>query len=140
MPLENGVDFLRLRTGQTIVIPFRSLIIFCTNIDPYHLADEAFFRRIQMKVGVYNPDETIYRQIFKQVCQETDIYFDDASYRHLIEKWYLNDKRDFQAVHPRDILTILKALCNYANQDIHLTDELIDEACSIYFVKQNPVI
>jgi predicted ATPase with chaperone activity len=140
MPLENGVDFLRLRTGQTIVIPFRSLIIFCTNIDPYHLADEAFFRRIQMKVGVYNPEETIYRQIFKRVCEETDIYFDDSSYRHLIEKWYLNDKRDFQAVHPRDILTIVKALCNYAHQDIHLTDEMIDEACSMYFVRQNPVI
>jgi predicted ATPase with chaperone activity len=139
MPLENGVDFLRLRTGQTIVIPFRALIIFCTNIDPYHLADEAFFRRIQMKVGVYNPDETIYKQIFQRVCQETNIYFDNSSYQHLIEKWYLNDKRDLQAVHPRDILTIIKALCTYANQEIHLTEELIDEACNIYFVRQNPV-
>jgi hypothetical protein len=34
----------------------------------------------------------------------------------------------------------VKALCNYANQDIHLTDEMIDEACSMYFVRQNPVI
>ncbi|MFZ2097118.1 MAG: hypothetical protein WAV05_10815 [Anaerolineales bacterium] len=140
IPLENGVDFLRLRTGQTIVIPFRALIIFCTNIDPYLLADEAFFRRIQMKVAVYHPDEAIYRQIFKKMCEETDIYFDESSYRHLIEKWYINDKRDLQAVHPRDILGIVKALCNYENQEILLTEELIDEACGIYFVKQNPAL
>lgn len=135
MPLENGVDFLRLRTGQTIVIPFRALIIFCTNLDPFNLADEAFFRRIQMKVGIFNPDESNYKRIFQRVCQQTDIYFDESSYEHLIEKWYRNDGREFQAVHPRDLLTIVKALCSYDDREIHLTQELIDEACDIYFVK-----
>jgi predicted ATPase with chaperone activity len=135
MPLENGVDFLRLRTGQTIVIPFRALIIFCTNLDPYHLADEAFFRRIQMKVGIFNPDESNFKRIYQRVCQQMGIYFDEGSYEHLIEKWYLNDKRQFQAVHPRDLLTIAKALCDYEEKEVHLTPELIDEACEIYFVK-----
>lgn len=134
-PLENGVDFLRLRTGQTIVIPFRSLIIFCTNIDPYSLADEAFFRRIQMKVGITSPDEANYKKIFQQACQQTDIYYDDISFQHLVERWYRADGRTFQGVHPRDILTIVKALCRYENREIHLTDELLDEACEIYFVK-----
>lgn len=134
-PLENGVDFLRLRTGQTIVIPFRSLIIFCTNIDPYSLADEAFFRRIQMKVGITSPDEASYKKIFQRACQLTDIYYDDISFQHLVEKWYRDDGRPFQGVHPRDILAIVKALCNYEKREIHLTDELIDEACDIYFVK-----
>ncbi|HSB66272.1 MAG TPA: hypothetical protein VLD65_06815 [Anaerolineales bacterium] len=134
-PLENGVDFLRLRTGQTIVIPFRSLIIFCTNLDPFSLADEAFFRRIQMKVGLTTPDEPSYKIIFQRVCQQTGIYFDEPSYQHLVQRWYLNDGRAFQGVHPRDLMTIVLALCNYENRDIHLTDELIDEACEIYFVK-----
>ncbi len=134
-PLENGSDFLRLRTGQTIVIPFRALIIFCTNLDPYSLADEAFFRRIQMKVGISTPDEPSFKQIFKQACQNASIYFDEVSYKHLVEKWYLRDGRSFQGVHPRDILAIILALCNYESQDIHLTNELIDEACEIYFVK-----
>jgi predicted ATPase with chaperone activity len=134
-PLENGVDFLRLRTGQTIVIPFRSLIIFCTNIDPFSLADEAFFRRIQMKVGISTPDEPSFKLIFQRVCQQNGIYYDEISYQHLVEKWYRNDGRPFQGVHPRDIMAIVLALCNYENQDIHLTDEIIDEACEIYFVK-----
>jgi predicted ATPase with chaperone activity len=135
IPLENGVDFLRLRTGQTIVIPFRELIIFCTNIDPFNLADEAFFRRIQMKVGIFNPDEPSYKQIFQRVCQQTGIYYDESSYNHLIDKWYRNDGRQFQAVQPRDLLAIVKALCTYDDREIQITDELIDEACEIYFVK-----
>ena len=135
MPLENGVDFLRLRTGQTLVIPFRALIIFCTNIDPFSLADEAFFRRIQMKVGITNPDEPSFKEIFQRVCQASGIYYDEFSYQHLVEKWYRNDGRPFQGVHPRDLVTIILALCNYENSDIHLTNELIDEACEIYFVR-----
>ena len=135
MPLENGVDFLRLRTGQTLVIPFRALIIFCTNLDPFNLADEAFFRRIQMKVGVFTPDEPSYKRIFQRMCKQIGIYFDEASYGHLIEKWYRNDNRPFQAVHPRDLLTIIKALCNYDDSPVILSPELIDEACEIYFVK-----
>jgi len=134
-PLENGVDFLRLRTGQTITIPFRSLIIFCTNLDPFSLADEAFFRRIQMKVGITNPDETNFKLIFQKACEQAGIYYDEFSYQHLVEKWYRSDGRAFQGVHPRDLMTILLALCNYENRDIHLTNELIDEACEIYFVK-----
>ena len=135
MPLENGVDFLRLRTGQTLVIPFRALIIFCTNLDPFNLADEAFFRRIQMKVGIFTPDEPSYKRIFQRVCNQISIYFDEISYSHLIEKWYRNDNRQFQAVHPRDLLNIIKALCNYDNSPVLLTTDLVDEACEIYFVK-----
>ncbi len=135
MPLENGVDFLRLRTGQTLVIPFRALIIFCTNLDPYHLADEAFFRRIQMKVGIFAPDEPSYKQIFLRVCQQMRVRFDEVSYAHLLDRWYRKDNRAFQAVHPRDLLSIIRALCNYEGKDIYLTPGLIDEACEIYFVR-----
>jgi predicted ATPase with chaperone activity len=135
MPLENGVDFLRLRTGQTLVIPFRALIIFCTNLDPFNLADEAFFRRIQMKVGIFNPDEANYKKIFKNVCQRLGITFEINSYEHLIDRWYRKDNRPFQAVHPRDLLTIVCALCNYVGKPVYLNSDLIDEACEIYFVK-----
>ena len=135
MPLENGVDFLRLRTGQTLVIPFRALLIFCTNLDPFNLADEAFFRRIQMKVGIFTPDENNYKEIFQRVCQQMGVRFEESSYGHLIEKWYRNDNREFQAVHPRDLLAIIQAICYYEEHEIRLTKELVDEACEIYFVK-----
>lgn len=136
VPLETGVDYLRMRNGQTLVVPFRALIIFCTNLDPFKLADEAFYRRIQMKVGIFNPDENRFRQIFQKVCQQKSIQFDEQSYNHLIQKWYLAVDRPLQAVHPRDLLSIVQALCSYVGQEFHLTPELIDEACGSYFVEQ----
>jgi predicted ATPase with chaperone activity len=136
VPLENGVDYLRMRSGQTIVVPFRALIIFCTNLDPFKLADEAFYRRIQMKIGVFSPDEIRFRKIFSKVCEQKELPFDEKSYIHLIQKWYIQDNRALQAVHPRDLLNIVQALCNYLGQDLALTPELIDEACGSYFVEQ----
>jgi predicted ATPase with chaperone activity len=136
VPLENAVDFLRLRTGQTIVVPFRTLIVFSTNLDPYKLADDAFYRRIQMKVGVFSPNEERYREIFLMVCDETGIPFDELSFNHLLDKWYRQTGRALQSVHPRDIIKIVQALCHYENSQARMTPELIDEACFSYFVEQ----
>jgi predicted ATPase with chaperone activity len=135
VPLENGVDYLRLRTGQTIVVPFRELIVFSTNLDPYRLADDAFYRRIQVKVGVFSPSVDNFEQIFRIICNQLGFEFDDLSFKHLVKKWYRDLGRDFQAVHPRDILRIVHALCIYENRSLQLSTDLIDEACLSYFVE-----
>jgi predicted ATPase with chaperone activity len=134
VPLENGVDYLRLRTGQTIVVPFRQLIVFSTNLDPYKLADDAFYRRIQMKVGVFSPDEERFRSIFLKVCQQIQLDFDDVTFNHLLEKWYRQSNRLYQAVHPRDLLKIVRALCEYEGISPQMRPDLMDEACASYFV------
>ena len=41
VPLESEIDFLRLQSGQTLVVPFRQLIVFSTNLDPAELVDDA---------------------------------------------------------------------------------------------------
>jgi hypothetical protein len=89
-----------------------------------------------MKVGIFNPDEGAYRQIFKRVCKQLGIFFDQDSYQHLIDRWYRQNNRSYQAVHPRDILTILRALCTYEDKPVFLSTQLLDEACEIYFVKR----
>jgi predicted ATPase with chaperone activity len=134
VPLESGYDFLRLRTGQTFQMPFRQLIVFSTNLDPNELVDGAFLRRIQMKVQVESPDEPMFRKIFMVNCQKLQIPPDKDSYFHLIQEWYVKPKRLLQAVHPRDLLKIVRSLCEYENQPVHLTPDLIDEACQSYFV------
>ena len=135
VPLENAVDYLRLRTGQTVVVPFRTLIVFSTNLDPYKLADDAFYRRIQMKVGVFAPDEARYHIIFLKVCTELGIPFDEATFSYLLEKWYRIPDRSMQAVHPRDLLKIVRALCEYEGLPLKMSPELMDEACFSYFVE-----
>ena len=69
VPLESMIDFLRLLSGQTIVVPFRQLTVFSTNLDPRELVDDAFLRRIHMKVHVPAPDEKLFFQIFTNMTK-----------------------------------------------------------------------
>jgi len=137
VPLETRIDFLRLRTGQTMQIPFRQLIVFSTNLDPLDLADEAFLRRIQVKVLVDGPDERMYFQIFAAMCQQVGIPLDKDTFLHLLQYWYRDTGRPMQSVHPRDLLKIAKAMCEFEGIQPHLSPELINEACSVYFVDSN---
>lgn len=134
VPLESKVDFLRLQSGQTIEVPFRQFIVFSTNLDPGDLVDGAFMRRIQMKVEVGGPDERLFYQIFMMACKMYDVSFDKASFMHLLQKWYREPRRTMQSVHPRDIVRIVVSICDYEHEPPRLTPELIDEACSSYFV------
>jgi len=134
VPLESSIDFLRLSSGQTIVVPFRQLTVFSTNLDPHQLVDDAFLRRIQMKVGVFSPDEKLFFQIFSRMATDLNVPFNKDAFLHLLQKWYREPGRKMQAVHPRDLLKIVVALCQYDGSPLRLTPELIDEACSSYFV------
>jgi predicted ATPase with chaperone activity len=134
VPLESAIDYLRLHSGQTIVVPFKQLIVFSTNLDPNQLVDDAFLRRIQMKVGVLSPDEKLFFRIFVEMAKKFDIPFNKEGFLFLLQKYYRQGGRTMQAVHPRDILRIIVALCNYENSPLRMTPELIDEACQNYFV------
>ena len=134
VPLENQVDFLRLHSGQTVVVPFRLLIVFSTNLDPYELVDDAFLRRIQVKVKLPSPDEKKFYQIFNFECQQNNIPFDKDAFIYLLQNWYHQQGRELQAVHPRDLLRTIRAICEYENIKPNLTPDLIDQACSSYFV------
>ncbi len=134
VPLESGIDFLRLQSGQSLEVPFQQLIVFSTNLDPSELVDDAFLRRIQMKVEVGGPDERLFYQIFLRMCEIIEVPFDKKSFVHLLQKWYRESNRTMQSVHPRDIIKTVVALCEYEGIAYELTPELIDEACTSYFV------
>ncbi len=137
VPLESGIDFLRLQSGQSLEVPFRQLIVFSTNLDPMQLVDGAFLRRIQMKVEVGGPSEKLFYQIFTESCKSFNLPFDKKAFVHLLQKWYRAPNRVMQAVHPRDIVKTVISICNYDNTTPALTPELIDEACECYFVDCN---
>ncbi|MBN1285207.1 MAG: ATP-binding protein [Anaerolineae bacterium] len=134
VPLESEIDFLKLQTGQSFRVPFKQLIVFSTNLDPDDLVDGAFLRRIQMKVGVHGPDEKMFYQLFRVFCKNMDVPFDKDSFLYLLQKHYREAGRVMQAVHPRDLLRVIISLCEYVNEEPHLSPELIDEACDAYFV------
>jgi len=134
VPLEENLDYLRLTSGQTVVIPFRQFLVFSTNLDPDQLADDAFYRRIQMKVEVSSPNLERFQKIFLMSCKQHGIPYDNGVFAHLVEKWYKRENRTLQAVHPRDLIRIVRALCEYEGISPQLTPDLIDHACLSYFV------
>jgi len=136
VPLETRIDFLRLNSGQTFQIPFKQLLVFSTNLDPDDLVDGAFLRRIQIKVGVFGPDEKMFYQIFDNQAKALGYPgVDKKSFLYLLNEWYRKTNKPLQSVHPRDILKAVKVICEYTGEPLHMTPELIEEACSNYFVK-----
>src|SRR5271156_6764580 len=69
VPLDRRVDYLTLRYGVKFQIPFETMVVFSTNLEPSDLADEAFLRRIQNKILVEAVDPQSFDQIFERVVK-----------------------------------------------------------------------
>lgn len=135
VPLETRVDFLTLQTGMKIEIPFQVLIVFSTNLDPKELVDEAFLRRIRHKLEVGNPTDREYHEIFRRVCKARNIEYDQQAFIYLLKEYYIKPKRELKSVHPRDIVDQIIDIATYRGIRPTLSKELIDQACSAYFVE-----
>ncbi len=135
VPLEKGIDFYTLQTGEQIVVPFKVLIIFSTNIAPSELVEEAFLRRIRYKIEVGDPSEEEFREIFRRVAEAMGFEYEPELLDYLIERHYKRVGRGFRAVHPRDLLMQARDYCNYMGWQYKLTRELIDLAVETYFVE-----
>src|SRR5581483_4033169 len=114
VPLEKRIDFLNLLTGKKLAIPFEELIVFSTNLDPADLVDEAFLRRIKFKINVVDPDEEQFHTIFRMVCRQRGIEFDEHAFEYLLNAWYRPARgQPLRMCHPRDIVDQLIAIAKY---------------------------
>ncbi len=134
VPLETRVDFLRLQSGQTFEFPFKQLIVFSTNLDPSELVDDAFLRRIQIKVEVGPPDEKMFYELFRIMCGSLRVPFSKDGFVHLLKTYYRGTSRMMQGAHPRDLLKTILAICAYSGEEPNMAPAMIDEACMSYFV------
>jgi predicted ATPase with chaperone activity len=135
LPLEKRIDFLTLRTGRKLEIPFDVLIVFSTNLAPRDLVDEAFLRRIRHKIEVTDPSFEEFREIFKHVCESKGVPYDERALGYLLQEYYIKRRAKLRAVHPRDLIDQLLDISHYMNVEPRLTKDLIDRACQAYFVE-----
>lgn len=135
VPLEERLDFLTFQTGKKFAVPFETLIIFSTNLDPEALVDDAFLRRIRHKLGIDNPTEKQFYEIFMTACDERSIKFDKNAFIHLLREYYLSVGRPLKACHPRDLLDQLTDFATYRGERPAMTLELIDRAARSYFAE-----
>lgn len=136
VPLDRGVDFLSLRTGVKIPVPFETLVIFSTNLDPRQLADEAFLRRIQNKVKVDATTPEIFDQILQRVCEGEKIPWSPQHSAFVRERCKKGSGTTvLRACYPRDIVRILKNIAEYDGRAARLHPEDIDRAINLYFAR-----
>jgi hypothetical protein len=136
VPLESRVDFLTLHTGRKFEVPFNVLIVFATNLKPESLADEAFLRRIPYKILAKNPTLDEYCRIFELNCRRRGLPFDPVMVEYLQRKYYQPRKLQMRACHPRDLVEQVVDLCRYQNREPVITRELLDAACTSYFIEE----
>lgn len=136
LPLERRGDILTLVTGRKLEVPFDALIVFSTNLNPADLVDEAFLRRIRYKIHVPDPTWEQFREIFIRVCRDREIAFNEQALHFLKKQYELDPDRRPRGVHPRDIIDELIDVASYRGVDPVLSPELLEEACSSYFLKE----
>jgi SpoVK/Ycf46/Vps4 family AAA+-type ATPase len=135
VPLEGGVDYLTLRTGEKFQIPFQTFVVFATNLKPSDLADEAFLRRIRYKVLAESPSIDEFLEIFENYCRAKQLSFDRRVAEHLIHSELRARSIPMRGCHPRDLIEHSLAIARYLDRPARLTPELVSEACASYFVE-----
>jgi DNA-binding PadR family transcriptional regulator len=135
VPLEKREDYLTLHTGKKFAVPFDSLLVFATNLNPWELVDEAFLRRIRYKIPVDNPTREQYERLFRRICEARRIEYRPEPVAYVWDEYYGN--RGFQPrfCHPRDLLDLLDDEYRYRTSDTLLEREALGRACERYFLQ-----
>jgi hypothetical protein len=137
VPLERGIDHATLsRAGTSITVPFTTMLVLSSNLDPSQLVDEAFLRRLHFKVSVPDPSDAQFRAIWASACRSANIEYDDAAIDYLLAQWYASSDppRPYRGVPPRDILKHVVHAASFRARTPRLDHDLIDAACAAYFL------
>jgi hypothetical protein len=133
VPLEKRFDFLNMRSGKKVQVPFDQLIVFSTNLEPKDLVDDAFLRRIPYKIEVPDPSETHFRKLFEIMCQLLEVPYRPEAVDYLVQQHYLPVQRPFRNCQPRDLLLQVRNYCFYRDLPVELREEYLDYAVENYF-------
>jgi hypothetical protein len=135
VPLDRRVDYLTLRYGVKFQIPFETMVVFSTNLEPSDLADEAFLRRIHNKILVEAVDPASFDQIFARVVKSRNIEAEPDSAEYLRKLCLREGRTELRACYPADICTILTSIGRYEGRSALMTKPELERATSLYFAK-----
>ncbi|MEO0363610.1 MAG: ATPase, partial [Pseudomonadota bacterium] len=133
VPLEQGVDFLTLRTGRKFEAPFDTLVIFSTNIPPRQLVDEAALRRIRHKIEIGRPDRDMFIRILLNACNRRGVPVTETAIAFLIQELYVPEGAEFAAFHPDFLLDQIVAISTYEGATPEFRPDYVKRAWSNLF-------
>lgn len=142
VPMDRGVDYLPLPTGETIELPFDLLLVFSTNLHPLDVVDEAFLRRLRHKVFIPNPTLEQFASLMFKEAAARNLEMSREMLDRIVARYYQNGK-EMRSCHPKDILSNVDDIRRYEGDSSPLSLETLVRAADSYFLfeqteKQGP--
>ncbi len=137
VPMEQGIDYLTLPTGQHFAALLDLILVFSTNLRPDELADDAFLRRIGYKIHFEPLTPDRYHKIWAQVCAEHGVDYEPAVCQGVIEGLHQRSKVPLLACHPRDLIDMALDHAAYVRGAGELRPEAVQWAWDTYFVRND---
>lgn len=135
VPLDRRVDYLTLRYGVKFQIPFETMVVFSTNLEPSDLADEAFLRRIHNKILIEPVEPWAFDQIFGRVSQAKGLHPEAESSEYLRKLCLREGRTELRACYPSDIMNIMLSIARYEGRPPAMTKADLERASNLYFAK-----
>ena len=102
--LERGDDTVSLVTGERVTFPFRSTIVFSTNLEPRTMLEEAHRRRIPYKIHIPEPSYEQLAEIFRRFADAMGVEVSPGSIETAVELIDKASEGMLRSCHPRDVL------------------------------------
>lgn len=134
LPMEAGVDYLSMNTGQHFRTPFDVILVFSTNLQPQDLVDDAFLRRIGYKIGFQPSSAEQYHLIWRRVCEANEVAYDADLCQFMIDSLYTPSATPLLPCHPRDLIGMALDRVTYLDERGGLTTDALHWAWANYFV------
>ena len=128
VPLESRVDYLKLNTGKSFVIPFEELVIFSTNLEPEDLMDPAFLRRLPYKIEVGGPSVERYTEIFAKECKRRGLTPPGDLINFIVHQLTVEKGLELAAYQPKFIVDQVMATCRFMGLPPHFEPRFIEYA------------
>jgi len=135
VPMENRIDFLKLRNGKTFSVPFDDLLIFSTNLEPQQLMDAALLRRIPYKMKLYAPTKTEFVDLFEVEARATGLEIADGVLEFMIRALGSPGSFGLAYFQPRFICEQVLESCRAFDLPRRISKELAVEALSNLYVQ-----
>ena len=139
VPLEERKDYLSLASGRHFSVPFDTVLIFSTNINPLELADEAFLRRIGYKIEFTPLSAEDYERVWRDTCLEFEVDYDRDVLDYVINELHSTNNVDLLPCHPRDLIGMAVDHAQYMENERFVDIDNMRWAWRNYFVSMDVV-
>ncbi|TWT89005.1 hypothetical protein Mal64_24960 [Pseudobythopirellula maris] len=133
VPLEKRFDFLSLASGRQLQVPFETLFVLSTNLEPRELVDEAFLRRIPYKIEVDDPSEQQFRSLLNAEAARAGYRLAPEAADLLLSEHYRGADRPMRFCHPRDLVRQAVNFCEVHGRPPVVDEEALGAAVRNYF-------